>query len=108
MEASLNLSYKSIAEATLLLVFFATPHQGGSYANVGDVVAKIVRFGVRKPTNDLITALKKDSNEATRRFEQSRHLFERCLVISFYEGESYGKLGIVGIHRGRFVWLANI
>ena len=88
-------TYKSIVEATCLLVFFATPHQGGNYATVGDVAARIVRAGLRKPNNDLVKSLKSSSNEATRRFEQFRHLNEKFLVISFYEGESYGTLGLV-------------
>ena len=50
---------------------------------------------MRNPSNDLVKSLKSSSDEATRRFEQFRHLNEKFLVISFYEGESYGKLGIV-------------
>jgi hypothetical protein len=50
---------------------------------------------MHKPSNDLIKSLKSSSDEATRKFEQSRHLNEKFLVISFYEGKSYGKLGIV-------------
>ncbi|KAH6881069.1 hypothetical protein B0T10DRAFT_551364 [Thelonectria olida] len=95
VEATLDVSYKSIVEATRLLVFFATPHQGGNYASVGDVAAKIVSAGLLKPSNDLLDALKQHSNEATRRFEQSRHLYERCLVVSFFEGMPYGKMGII-------------
>lgn len=93
--ATLDVTYKSIVEATRLLVFFATPHQGGNYASLGDIVAKIVRTGVSKPKNDLLDALKENSDQATQRFEQARHLPERCLVVSFYEGDSYGKMGLV-------------
>lgn len=108
VESMLDVSYKSIFEATRLLVFFATPHQGGNYAGFGDIVAKIVRLGLRKPPNDLIKALKENSDEATRRFEQSRHLFERCLVVNFFEGENYGKLGIVRLcPRAAFTYFAK-
>ncbi|KNB17003.1 hypothetical protein FOXG_14990 [Fusarium oxysporum f. sp. lycopersici 4287] len=93
--ATLDVTYKSIVEATRLLVFFATPHQGGNYASLGDIVAKIVRTGVSKPKNDLLDALKENSDQATQRFEQARHLPERCLVVSFYEGDSYGKMGLI-------------
>ncbi|KAH0593445.1 hypothetical protein MHUMG1_08902 [Metarhizium humberi] len=86
---------RSIAEATRLLVFFATPHQGGNYATVGDIVAKIVRKSMAKPSNDLLEALKQNSNEAIKRFEQSRHLYEKCLVVSFFERDEYGKMGII-------------
>ncbi|RYP49468.1 hypothetical protein DL768_004827 [Monosporascus sp. mg162] len=93
VEATLDEKYRSIVEATCLLVFFATPHKGGNYASVGDIAAKIVTLG--KPNNYLLDALKQSSNEVTRRFEQARHLFERCLVVSFFEGEQYGKMGII-------------
>ncbi|UKZ79117.1 hypothetical protein TrVFT333_006867, partial [Trichoderma virens FT-333] len=85
-------SYQSLFEATRLVVFFATPHQGGNYANVGDVVAKIASITLREPSNDLIDALKRDSIEATKRFEQARHVFERCLAISFSESRPYGNM----------------
>jgi hypothetical protein len=62
---------------------------------VGDVAAKIATMALRKPNNDLLDALKRGSNEATRRYEEARHVFERCLVVNFFEGESYGKWGIV-------------
>lgn len=95
MAATLDATYKSIVEAACLLVFFATPHQGGNYASLGDIVAKIVRTGMSKPRNDLLDALKENSDQAMQRFEQARHLPERCLVVSFYEGDSYGKMGLV-------------
>jgi hypothetical protein len=78
-----------------VLVFFATPHQGGNGASLGDVVAKIVNAAPGKPNNDLLDALKKNSIKARERFEQARHVFEKCLVVSFYEGKPYGSIGIV-------------
>ncbi|KAL7754809.1 hypothetical protein ACKLNR_015149 [Fusarium oxysporum f. sp. zingiberi] len=48
-----------------------------------------------KPRNDLLDALKENSDQAMQRFEQARHLPERCLVVSFYEGDSYGKIGLI-------------
>ncbi|EXL39944.1 hypothetical protein FOCG_17446 [Fusarium oxysporum f. sp. radicis-lycopersici 26381] len=93
--ATLDVTYKSIVEATRLLVFFATPHQGGNYASLGDIVAKIVRTGMSRPRNDLLDALKENSDQATQRFEQARHLPERCLFVSFYEGDPYGKIGLI-------------
>lgn len=95
MAATLDVTYKSTVEAACLLVFFATPHQGGNHASLGDIVAKIVRTGTFKPRNDLLDALKANSDQAIQRFEQARHLFEKCLVVNFYEGDPYGKLGLV-------------
>jgi hypothetical protein len=93
--ATIDAEYRSIVEATRLLVFFATPHQGGNYASVGDIVAKIVRMSTWEPRNDLLDALKENSDQAAQRFEQARHLTEKCLVVSFFEGDSYGKMGLV-------------
>lgn len=89
------MSYKSIVEATRVLFFFATPHQGGHYASVGDVAATLVRSVLRTPENDLLEALKRQSDKTAGRFEQSRHLPEKCLVVSFFESLPFGKLGIV-------------
>lgn len=108
MEATLDVRYRSIRDSTKLLVFFATPHRGGNHANVGDVVAKIVRAGSRRPENDLIDALKENSAVANKRFEQARHLAENCHFISFYETEPYGKAGIVcTVHPERFPFSAR-
>jgi hypothetical protein len=62
---------------------------------VGDVAAKIANAALRKPRNDLLESLKGSSNAADHRFEQFRHNYEMFQFISFFEGEFYGKLGIV-------------
>ncbi|KAK4118487.1 WD40 repeat-like protein [Parathielavia appendiculata] len=95
VEAKLDESYKSILEATCLLVFFATPHRGGNYASVGDVAAKLFTKALRTGPNDLTNALKRNSDEATKRFEQARHLFETTLVVSFFEGRRYHKADVI-------------
>lgn len=99
VEANIDTQHRWVAEATCLLVFFATPHQGGNYAGVGSVAAKLVRTVLRKPTDDLLEALKKNSADAARRFVNARHLPRNCLVISFYERMSYKKLGVVSFSR---------
>ncbi|KAK4141539.1 WD40-repeat-containing domain protein [Dichotomopilus funicola] len=95
VEAKLDESYKSIFEATCLLVFFATPHRGGNYASVGHVAAKLFTKALRTGPNDLTNALERNSNEATKRFEQARHIFERTLVVNFYEGRRYHKTDVI-------------
>jgi hypothetical protein len=95
VHASLDETHKIIVESTRLLVFFATPHQGGNHASVGDVAAAIARGALRSSRNDLIEALKNSSNDSVRRSEQFRHLTEKFLVVSFFEGQSYKKLGVV-------------
>lgn len=95
MEAKLDDTYSRLFDSTCLLVFFATPHQGGNYATVGDIAATLFNAVRMKSSNDLLPALKKNANEATTRFEQARHLSDKCLVISFFEGESMGRKGLV-------------
>jgi hypothetical protein len=95
VEGTLDPTYRSIVKSTRLLVFFATPHLGGNYSGIGDFAAKIVRTGLRTPSNDLLEGLKSGSRDVIRRFEQARHLPDNCLVISFYETENYGRLGLV-------------
>ena len=58
-------------------------------------MARIVKSGQLKLQNDLLDALKQHSDNATKRFEQSRHLFDNSLVVSFFEGMPYGPMGIV-------------
>ncbi|KAI0893654.1 hypothetical protein F4806DRAFT_475353 [Annulohypoxylon nitens] len=95
VQAKLNDSYKSIFEAACLLVFFATPHQGGNHVGLGETIAKIVSISLGNITNDLLEALKHNSPEAVRRFEQARHLPSKCLVINFFEGKPQGRLGVI-------------
>lgn len=95
VEGTLDPAYGSIVKSTRLLVFFATPHLGGNYSGIGDIAAKIVRTGLGTPSNDLLDGLKAGSRDVIRRFEQARHLPANCLVISFYETESYGRIGLV-------------
>lgn len=97
MEATLDSEYRPISDSTRLLVFFATPHRGGNHAIVGDVVARIGRVVLSRPENDLVDALKKDSEAANKRFELAQHLPANCLIVSFYETLPYGKAGIVCI-----------
>lgn len=99
VEATLDPKYISIEQSTRLLVFFATPHCGGNGANFGDVVAGIVRFGLRRSSNRLVNELKKSSETANMRFEQARHLPATCLIISFCESDPLNPVtGVVRIY----------
>lgn len=95
VEAKLDESYTSIIKSTRLLVFFGCPHQGGNHATFGDILTKMLKMAPGKPSNDLIKALKKNSDAAMRRVEQGRQVFEEPLVLSFFEGKPYGNLGII-------------
>ncbi|KAL6697553.1 hypothetical protein J3F84DRAFT_407167 [Trichoderma pleuroticola] len=95
VEGKLDPAYVDIITSTRLLVFFATPHLGGNYSGIGNIAAKLVRTGLGAPSNDLLDGLKSGSRDVIRRFEQARHLPDACLVISFYETLSYGRLGLI-------------
>lgn len=95
VEGKLNPAYVDIITSIRLLVFFATPHLGGNYSGIGNLAAKLVRTGLGAPSNDLLDGLKSGSRDVIRRFEQARYLPDACLVISFYETLSYGRLGLV-------------
>ncbi|KAI1807579.1 TPR-like protein [Daldinia bambusicola] len=95
IEANQDETYRPILQATRLLVFFSTPHRGGNYANIGRFFARLVRFGSgNRHDNRLLDELRKNSHSANKRFAQSRHIYERCLVVNFFEVEPYLEFGI--------------
>ncbi|KAJ5004002.1 hypothetical protein K4K48_010694 [Colletotrichum sp. SAR 10_66] len=87
VEASLNanLKYQQIRDATYGLVFFATPHHGSDYANLGGVAATIARAVLRTPKNPLLDSLKRDSLFSETQRKNFRHRLEDFKIISFYE-----------------------
>jgi hypothetical protein len=93
--AKLDNTYKSIQLATYGIVFFATPHQGGNYAKLGDIAAKIARRCLRNEDNSFMEALKKDSLFGEELIENFRHQIEDFYVLSFVETEGYKNLGLV-------------
>jgi len=94
---SIDPTYNDIVKSTRLLVFFATPHRGGNHANVGEIAANIARLFSASPSNDLLRALRKNSNETTTRFEQSRNIFANCGAVNFFETRPYHRVGVVSI-----------
>ncbi|KAI1088639.1 hypothetical protein F5B19DRAFT_413150 [Rostrohypoxylon terebratum] len=95
VEAKLNDMHKSTLEAACLLVFFATPHQGGNGAGLGQVIADIISLSLGNISNDLLKALKRNSPDAVNRFEQACHLPSKCLIVNFFEGKPQGRFGII-------------
>jgi hypothetical protein len=95
VESKLDDKYASIRIATHGLIFFATPHQGGEYAKLGDIAAKIVRKVCQNPTNSFMEALKKDSLFADSNSKDFRNLLEDYYVLSFFETRSLGSMGLL-------------
>ncbi|KAI8275902.1 hypothetical protein K4K56_001248 [Colletotrichum sp. SAR 10_98] len=87
VEASLNanLKYQQIRDATYGLVFFATPHHGSDYADLGGVAATIAGAVLRQPKNSFLDSLKRDSLFSDTLKKHFRHRLEDFKIISFYE-----------------------
>lgn len=88
-------NYESIRLATYGIAFFATPHQGGNYAKLGDIAASIVRTCLRYQPNTFMEVLKKDSLFGEELVKNFRHLIEDFYVLSFCETMTYGNIGLV-------------
>lgn len=95
VEAKLDGTYEAIRNATYGIAFFGTPHQGGNFAKLGDIVASIMRGVLQNPKNTFIEALKKDSLFSDTLIDDFRHQLEDYYVLSFYETLPMGKLGLV-------------
>jgi hypothetical protein len=73
VEAKLNIAYDGIRSDTYGIVFFATPHQGGNHAKLGDIAASIVKLVLRNEDNTFMEAVKKDSLFAQGIADDFRH-----------------------------------
>jgi hypothetical protein len=76
-------------------VFFGTPHHGGNFAKVGDVVSKITRGVLRNPGSDLMQALMKDSQFARENREAYLEISDSIQVFTIYETLPMPKVGVV-------------
>lgn len=83
--AKLDKTYGSISRNTHGIAFFSTPHRGGTAAELGDVVANIVRFVRGEPPNTFMEALKKSSLLSQELTQDFRHQLEDYHILSFYE-----------------------
>ena len=95
MTAVLDERYKDIRAATYGIVFFGTPHRGGRGAELGDVVARVIRALNRNPGNSFLEALKKDSSIIETLTQSFRHQSEHYQVLSFFETRPQKSLGVV-------------
>ncbi|KAL9118306.1 MAG: hypothetical protein Q9187_005152 [Circinaria calcarea] len=61
VKARLISKYSSISRSTRGFAFFATPHQGGNFATLGDPLANIFKAVLGNVPNDFMKALRRDS-----------------------------------------------
>ncbi|KAI1462435.1 hypothetical protein F4805DRAFT_410628 [Annulohypoxylon moriforme] len=88
-------TYKKIMGSTFGIAFFGTPHKGGVHAGMGDTVAKIARSILGNPNNTFMSALKKDSQFLDIITDDFRQLLEEFQILSFYETQPLGHMGII-------------
>jgi hypothetical protein len=89
--------YQDIKAATYGIAFFATPHRGGNYAQLGSFIAGTLRRIGMSPANGIMSALK-EKNPFIDGLEASfRHQLDDYRFISFYELSPWSRAGIVGI-----------
>jgi hypothetical protein len=85
----------SIKKATYGLVFFATPHRGGEFAQLGKIAAGIVRAIYSNPKNSFMDALEKDNLYADTIIEDFRNLLDDYIVYTFVESRPLPNLGAI-------------
>jgi triacylglycerol esterase/lipase EstA (alpha/beta hydrolase family) len=98
VEAKLDGTYEKILEATYGMAFFGTPHQGSTFAKLGDVVVSVVRSVLHNPKNTFMDSLKKSSLFSDTIVDDFRHQVEKYQILSFYETQKTKNLGIVGTY----------
>lgn len=91
----LDTRYAPVTKTTYGMVFFGTPHRGGNNAGLGEVIASIARFALRKPTNDYLNVLRHNSFLAEVLRKNFKPLQDDFHVLSFFETLPMGKAGMV-------------
>jgi hypothetical protein len=80
-----SVSYKSINEHTIGIVFLGTPHRGSEKASYGKILANIATTMMNKPTPRLISALQVNSGSLMRLTSDFKFQLPNYHVVSFYE-----------------------
>jgi hypothetical protein len=85
-----------LLDATIGIVFLATPHQGSKIANKGAYLAKIAKYtGVVRPNREVLQSLKQNSGELFDKVEQFRGICGGIKICSFFETLTLGSFGLV-------------
>jgi tetratricopeptide (TPR) repeat protein len=89
--------YRNIYDSTKGVAFFATPHNGGNGATFGDVLVRICRAVTGNARNDIMEALRRDSNIASHINRDFARRARGLRVLNFIETKPMAKpfLGIV-------------
>lgn len=85
MKAKYIPRYQAISLSAKTFAFFATPHQGGHGAGIGQAAAALVRHVGMNPRNGFMEALRKDSHVAPDIHNDFLEGQSNYHICSFYE-----------------------
>ncbi len=85
VEAVVNPRYRCLKASTQALVFFATPHRGGTGAGVAEAAANVCSAFTGEPRNKLLESLKEKSLILELSSDQFRHQLNDYEVLSLVE-----------------------
>ena len=77
--------YESIKTNSKGIIFLASPHKGSSFANYGNVLAKVATRLMNRPTPRLINALQSNSDTLLELTTQFIALVPKYQIATFYE-----------------------
>ena len=83
--SKLNPEYECIYQSTFGLVFFATPHRGGNFADLAGFAANIYSSAMGNPKNSLLEQLEKKSVLNDVSLDHFRYQSGRYEIISYFE-----------------------
>ena len=95
VQARLSKKYHTLREATYGIAFFATPHQGGNYAQLGDIIAKLAKGILGTPSNTFMESLKEDGLYSKELVGNLRDELDDLYILSFYETLQFKEFGLV-------------
>ncbi|KAA8909197.1 hypothetical protein FN846DRAFT_943203 [Sphaerosporella brunnea] len=95
--------YTSIKQATHGVVFFGTPHQGGSKETLCRITANIIAASGGSVSNDLMLSLERDSQNARNANEVFRQTARDIEIVNFFECRNANLKKPVGMHTAAIV-----
>ncbi|TAQ90814.1 hypothetical protein B7494_g887 [Chlorociboria aeruginascens] len=86
IEAKLDALYTPIFDATVGIIFLATPHKGSFAANFGSIVASVAHLSMLfKPNTRLIRRLERHNDFLSEKSHHFSKICSRIKIFSFYE-----------------------